>query len=190
MTTSPLLEFVNRADALLGGAATDLARVRGLDALVPDLRALTPDDLLLEAAWSRAPAIGWVGIDLFARGRWHLSLFLLRAGEEIPLHDHPGMWGLLRVISGRLLAEPWDWEQVESRLARREPDVELDPAAEPLRVAPLRGNVHRLVAREDAAFLDLFAPHYDPGGGRRCRYWDPFQPPGPDGLARLREVLR
>ncbi|KAJ7324297.1 hypothetical protein JRQ81_017317 [Phrynocephalus forsythii] len=107
-----------------------------------------------------------------------MGVFVLRAGACIPLHDHPGMHGLLKVLYGTL------------RIACFDPVVA--PAGgdgggggqgqQRLR----RDNLHQIdaVGGGPAAFLDILAPPYDPEHGRDCHYYrlsdgQSLAPPGP-----------
>ncbi|CAK9832731.1 2-aminoethanethiol dioxygenase [Anthophora retusa] len=41
----------------------------------------------------------WV-IDIFENKDFAISIFILKHGFTMPIHDHPGMYGFLKVISG------------------------------------------------------------------------------------------
>lgn len=166
--------FEAAAQALLGAAAAE-ARRAALERLVALLRQTAPPPALVERVHAAAPRVGWQATSLLSLAdRVELSLFALRRGQEIPLHDHPGMHGLLRVVRGRARLEPWDWEEGErpppggAAPARRGPAALLEPD-EVAVTAPARAQIHRLIAEEDVVLLDLFAPPYGPT--RRCAYY-------------------
>lgn len=131
----------------------------------------------------------WWSECLVEEGRWHLSLFLLPAGERLPLHDHPGMHVWTRVLHGRLALRAFDWVTRDPPRARPAPELALDPTSPPVRATPELRNVHELQALAPTAVLDLFVPYYDRLRGRPCRYWEPGQahPDGTRSLVLVRE---
>lgn len=165
-----------------------------LEALGACLAALAPEDVglarhagpLQAGGRARGPQ-GWWSVPILESPLAELSLFLLPAGAVIPRHDHPDMHVWSRLLLGRVRVEAWDWvAPPPSAVARPAGVVTLEPGAPPLHLDPLRGNVHQLTAEQPSALLDLFAPPYDLGGARPCRYWglgprEPDGPRGPDG---------
>ena len=93
------------------------------------------------------------------------------AGGTMPLHDHPGMTGLLKVLWGSVRCRSYAWVEGLPGLARATSDCLLSPADTPRRLAPREDNLHRLDALEDSAFLDLLAPDYSEAEGRPCVYY-------------------
>lgn len=135
-----------------------------------------------------------------------LGVFLLKSGTSIPLHDHPGMHGMLKVLYGTLRISCMDKleadgahrprgpppeQQFEPPLPAREraalrPGVlrsraEYTEASAPCVLTPQRDNLHQIDAVDGpAAFLDILAPPYDPDDGRDCHYYrvlEPVRPP-------------
>ncbi|OCT69884.1 2-aminoethanethiol dioxygenase [Xenopus laevis] len=130
-----------------------------------------------------------------------MGVFLLRPGACIPLHDHPGMHGLLKVLYGKLRISGFD------RLEASEPPEALafsppllpyqyncvcraalrsagdfGDNSPPCLLAPHRENLHQISAEEGpAAFLDILAPPYDPADGRDCHYYQLIHPAAPPG---------
>ncbi|KAM4871811.1 2-aminoethanethiol dioxygenase-like [Thomomys bottae] len=116
-----------------------------------------------------------------------LGVFLLRAGARIPLHDHPGMHGLLRVLYGTVRVccldklepggawgpgAPGNLEGAPPRPGVLRSTAEYTEASAPCVLSPSRDNLHQILAvRGPAAFLDILAPPYDPTQGRECRYY-------------------
>ncbi|XP_069756861.1 2-aminoethanethiol dioxygenase-like [Narcine bancroftii] len=127
-----------------------------------------------------------------------MGVFLLQSGACIPLHDHPGMHGLLKVLYGQVVIKCFDKEEAAGaeadaggvqfnppllqcqraalrRSLRRSCDV-LSEADGPCLLTPAQGNVHQIEARHGpAAFLDILAPPYDPSEGRDCHYFKVLQ---------------
>ncbi|KAL8186922.1 UNVERIFIED_CONTAM: hypothetical protein K2H54_022027, partial [Gekko kuhli] len=130
-----------------------------------------------------------------------MGVFVLRAGACIPLHDHPGMHGLLKVLYGTLriacfdtaaagagggggdsnggasaagsstLPSPPSGSPRRHRALLRSHQL-YTPASAPCRLSPHTDNLHQIDAvGGPAAFLDILAPPYDPEHGRDCHYY-------------------
>ena len=129
-----------------------------------------------------------------------MGMFILRPGSRIPLHGHPGMFGVIRVMQGSLRCRsftpisqertsttPSDGEcggtAVMWRLAAASPDLTIaEPHADKLLIAadhapclltPKTGNLHELTAVEGTVvFLDILSPPYDHDlGTRECLFY-------------------
>jgi len=119
-----------------------------------------------------------------------MGVFLLRSGASIPLHDHPSMNGMLKVLYGKVSIRCFDkLEHGTSELPVFEPPLaafqkdslrrsvlrsvgEYSEDSGPCLLAPLRDNLHRIDALDGpAAFLDILAPPYDSEDGRDCHYY-------------------
>uniref|UniRef100_A0A098M0P6 2-aminoethanethiol (Cysteamine) dioxygenase n=1 Tax=Hypsiglena sp. JMG-2014 TaxID=1550645 RepID=A0A098M0P6_9SAUR len=140
--------------------------------------------------------------------RFSMGVFVLRAGACIPLHDHPGMQGLLKVLYGTLriacldeadgeAEEPGEQDASGAASSSSRPrrlrallrSHRLYTAASPpCLLSPQRDNLHQIAAEGTgpAAFLDILAPPYDPARGRDCHYYrladGQSLPPAPDAL--------
>lgn len=107
-----------------------------------------------------------------------MGVFLLRAGACIPLHDHPGMHGLLKVLYGKLRISCFDRPEpaaappgAPSRSVLRSSAIYTEHSPPGL-LSPDRDNLHRIDAVDGpTAFLDILAPPYDPDDGRDCHYY-------------------
>jgi uncharacterized RmlC-like cupin family protein len=91
----------------------------------------------------------------------------IEQGQDVPLHDHPGATGMVRVLSGEV--EVWQFDRLEIA-----PAVVADGQAVLARVAhrvlhpgdiailsPDGGNIHALRARSrQCSMLDYFIPPY------------------------------
>ncbi|XP_025774188.1 2-aminoethanethiol dioxygenase [Puma concolor] len=131
-----------------------------------------------------------------------LGVFLLKSGTSIPLHDHPGMHGMLKVLYGTVRISCMDKleagggqrprapppeQQFEPPLKARERDAvrlgvlrsraEYTEASGPCVLTPHQDNLHQIDAVDGpAAFLDILAPPYDPDDGRDCHYYRVLEP--------------
>lgn len=122
-----------------------------------------------------------------------INVFILAAGTEMPLHDHPCMHGLLKPIAGQLAVQCYTAidesgepttvlpEQMPTCIAvRREPAVQVDATSEAVLLTPQLGNFHHIrpLAGEAAAFLDILSPPYhtlvEEFGTRDCTYYQPL----------------
>lgn len=126
-----------------------------------------------------------------------MGVFLLRTGASIPLHDHPGMNGMLKVLYGKVNVRCFD--KLEDNLTVSSVPPQLDPPIASFKMAslcrsvlrsvieysensgpclltPLQDNLHQIDAVEGpAAFLDILAPPYNPDDGRDCHYYKVLQ---------------
>ncbi|KAM4624182.1 2-aminoethanethiol (cysteamine) dioxygenase a isoform 1-T1 [Polymixia lowei] len=126
-----------------------------------------------------------------------MGVFLLGTGASIPLHDHPGMNGMLKVLYGKVRIRCFD--KLEHDLAASSDLPVFDPplrpfqndslrraalrsvgefsgSSEPCLLTPRRDNLHQIDAvGGPAAFLDILAPPYDPDDGRDCHYYKVLQ---------------
>ncbi|KAM6997568.1 2-aminoethanethiol (cysteamine) dioxygenase b [Tautogolabrus adspersus] len=136
---------------------------------------------------SGAPPVTYMHIcetDHFSMG-----VFLLKSGASIPLHDHPGMHGILKVMYGKVRISCFD------RLERADGSPQAEPPLPPAQVGALRrsvlrcageyteesgpcvltpdrDNLHQIDAVDGpTAFMDILAPPYDPDEGRDCHYY-------------------
>jgi len=111
-----------------------------------------------------------------------VGIFQLPAGTRIPLHNHPGMNVLSRLLWGTLHVKAYDWvpgsREAEgpegmSRAAQLVMDSTLTaPHAEPLVLYPdAGGNKHEFTALTPCAVLDLLLPPYAPPDGWDCTYY-------------------
>ncbi|XP_002736565.1 2-aminoethanethiol dioxygenase-like [Saccoglossus kowalevskii] len=119
-----------------------------------------------------------------------VGIFLLKHGCKIPLHDHPNMCGILKVLYGDIRVRYYDRLDESSLLSkgidrpafnfgvkqhliptRYDGEVFLDSQTGVFELGSTAGNFHDIHAIEGpAAFLDILAPPYDPPQ-RDCTYF-------------------
>lgn len=93
-----------------------------------------------------------------------MSVFIMDESFIMPLHNHPNMVGMLKVISGKLRADcytqiPTDKEN--GLIVRAEEPKILDEASEAAVLYPDKCNFHELTAIDGpAAFFDILSPPY------------------------------
>jgi hypothetical protein len=101
---------------------------------------------------------------------FHASVFALAEGETIPLHDHPSLDVISKVLCGRMRVQTYEWIDEASLVARDCGEIVLEPDDDALVLRKSRGTLHSVTAIEPTAFLDLFAPYYD-DETRPCTYY-------------------
>lgn len=107
-----------------------------------------------------------------------IGIFILPPGVSIPLHDHPGMSVISRVLYGSVHVKSYDLVQdaastgKKTRMARLVAD-EVVTAPLTTELLPERGNLHELTGGDDigCAFFDIITPPYDSNDGRDCTYF-------------------
>lgn len=118
-----------------------------------------------------------------------MGVFRFPENGTIPLHDHPGMTVVSKLLYGRVRVLSYDWAEAESpsttrvpRRARLVADRIIQAPIQPLSLYPDDANVHMFHALTPAALLDVLAPPYAVGEGRDCHYFAEV-PRGPNGEA-------
>jgi len=139
-------------------------------------------------------------IDIWKDEHFSMSIFILKPGTRLPMHDHPGMHGLIRVIHGRMNIfsysllqrkrgdsfEPVHTSGYGECYSVRKGDVfmahqlsaasgdTIDVNSETIILTPLEGNIHEIRTSDSAvAFFDILAPPYDDHryGPHQCHYY-------------------
>ncbi|KAK7869574.1 hypothetical protein R5R35_003366 [Gryllus longicercus] len=119
-----------------------------------------------------------------------IGIFVLRSGMRIPLHDHPQMHGILKVLTGTLKLQSYNiLPAVEQDTLRRRtamgrnaifveklPEVYVSDSDPACVLTPDEGNLHEIHSVDGpAAFLDILAPPYDSSVSeneeRSCHYF-------------------
>lgn len=137
-----------------------------------------------------APPVTYMHI--YESGSFSMGVFLLKSGASIPMHDHPGMHGMLKVIYGKVriscfdrLDKPGDgagavhftpplmpYQRSSLRPTVLKSVGEYTEESSPCVLSPQRDNIHQIDAVDGpTAFLDILAPPYDPDEGRDCHYY-------------------
>lgn len=150
----PLTHVAARAAQLAAGST-------GVVALLDPLRL---DDAGFDALLATPTSDAWHSVELFDGDGAHATLFGLRAGTAIPLHDHPGMTVVCKTLRGRMRIHSFAREG-DAALDRGA--IELGPEDPP---TVLRDELHAITAITDCAFFDFFSPWYD-DDARPCSYW-------------------
>jgi cysteamine dioxygenase len=120
-----------------------------------------------------------------------ISMFAMQQGAVIPLHDHPNMFVMTKVLAGELEVESLDFvdpdrRRVSERRARKYVTSRLNKETPASVLQPEHRNIHCFRAATDVAFLDVVLPPYSPSNGRPCNYYEVVKEEG--GLLCLRLV--
>ncbi|DBA03727.1 TPA: hypothetical protein N0F65_004144 [Lagenidium giganteum] len=122
--------------------------------------------------------------------RVSIGIFILPPGASIPLHDHPDMSVISRVLHGSLHVQSCDLlgpTEMAEALAENT-SIECDASRQQLarvvtdrvmhgpfttELLPDHGNIHQFIADSEVgcAIFDILTPPYDPAEGRDCTYY-------------------
>ncbi|EFN68891.1 2-aminoethanethiol dioxygenase [Camponotus floridanus] len=160
---------------------------KSLDKLWNLMNKITADDVKLDKNIldyvSRQPAPMCV-MDIFENKDITIAIFILKHGVTMPMHDHPGMHGLLKVISGVVELNSYSLrtkgdhviKSNEEVAAVRHRPVFLHSNSSACILTPSEKNLHQIICVEGpAAFLDILSPPYDVDefgkGPRPCTFF-------------------
>lgn len=141
------------------------------------------------ATWKKPNKPPCTYIEVFQNSNMNMSIFVLKPGFKMPLHDHPHMHGLLKVISGAVRIRSFSEYPLKEQVSL--PEVAKRAVQEATRLAqgvhkrrklfaqvvsdtvcrqnsptcaltPTTSNYHEIEALEmPAAFFDILSPPYD-----------------------------
>jgi len=155
-----------------------------------DLRLVEPRaaDTAQQHPYHHQPPVTYMHI--YETDEFSMGVFLLKRGASIPLHDHPGMHGMLKVMYGTARITCYDrldraptggggeppspppFQKGSLRRSVLRSTGEYTEHSGPCVLAPHRENLHRIDAVDGpTAFLDILAPPYEPDDGRDCHYY-------------------
>ncbi|GAQ79467.1 hypothetical protein KFL_000310180 [Klebsormidium nitens] len=111
-----------------------------------------------------------------------IGIFCLPTCASIPLHNHPGMVVMSKLLYGDMHVRSYDWANQEAppvgpqhpprRNAVLVCDEVLSAPCDALVLYPTSGgNIHAFTGVTPCAVLDVVAPPYDPESGRHCTYY-------------------
>jgi len=120
-----------------------------------------------------------------------IGIFVLHPGAKIYLHDHPRMFGIIKVIHGELKIQSYSYIMSTSTassnsaqvsesnvlIVEEKPEVIANKSSSPLVLTPIENNYHQIeyVKGENnegnyAAFIDFLVPPYSVDGPD-CNYY-------------------
>ncbi|KAG8632913.1 plant cysteine oxidase 1 [Manihot esculenta] len=123
-----------------------------------------------------------------------IGIFCFPAGAIFPLHDHPRMTVLSKLLYGSVYVKAYDWVKLEKScsrtigLARNVEDGIRNAPSEPSILFPENGgNIHSFTALTPCAILDVLSPPYSEEFGRPSTYFSEFPIPALPGYTLLEE---
>jgi len=138
-----------------------------------------------------------------------MGVFVVRNGCRLPLHDHPGMHGMIKILHGTVNFKSYSlveddairFAQIRTSLSqhftkpfllvqKHDSDKLMGTDSNAIYLTPKDGNYHELIAVDGpAVFFDVLSPSYDiETGTRPCNYYRELTLP-PDCLAASQESL-
>jgi cysteamine dioxygenase len=116
-------------------------------------------------------------VNIYDSDEFTMTVFILKENYTMPLHDHPEMYGLLRVISGNIRINSYTRSPTEIDVSvKAEPVKNLSIETEAATLTPTKNNYHEITAvGGPAAFFDILSPPYDFDhpifGKRKCSFY-------------------
>lgn len=169
-------------------SVTDHGFAADLDNLKKLVSTLTAQDFNVDVSlaaqqWDYQPYVAdspAACIEVYECPEFSIGIFLLKPNKTMPLHDHPGMHGVMKILFGSMTVTSFSNEEARESLAPPTSDFlvrctwskKLTTDSEACCLYPDKGNIHEISASDEpVAFLDILGPPYSPQQGRDCNYY-------------------
>ncbi|XP_021284949.1 plant cysteine oxidase 1-like isoform X1 [Herrania umbratica] len=123
-----------------------------------------------------------------------MGIFCFPAGRTLPLHDHPGMTVLSKLLYGSVYVKAYDWVQAGTNSPRTNGlagtvinGIFNAPCESSVLFPRSGGNIHSFTALTPCAILDVLSPPYSDDFERPSTYFFDFPIPSLPGYALLEE---
>lgn len=180
-------QLVQQAKATFRLATHEPAFKEQIEKLKKIVSTVTADDFnvtpsLADKQWDYLPYVSnspAACMEVYECPHFSVGIFLIKPNQSMPLHDHPGMHGIMKVLFGSMSVtsyskptENGDIANSKTFMTRLLSTQILTPDTPPCCLHPYEGNIHEIKATsEPVAFLDILAPPYNPSEGRDCTYF-------------------
>ncbi|GFS16186.1 2-aminoethanethiol dioxygenase [Elysia marginata] len=211
---TPIQRLAHLSYKIFGSQSNDIVTKDKLYPLIQSMNEIKAGDLNFdpnevvtrdEALKMRGDMAPVTVMNVHQNRHFTMAVFIVKTGGSLPLHDHPNMFGLLKVISGSVkitsytkvdpqpLPKDVQFPGAHSPYiltVKRNQDVILADSDHCCFLSPSEGNFHEIKPLTDvAAFLDILAPPYN-SMDRECSYYKelPLHSPDHEDICWLTEI--